>query len=54
MGQTIKAPFLRAQVFGKGVRLWAWEMAFAGDPTTLARNNINLDSNDHWQIYSFI
>ncbi len=28
------------QVFGTDVCLWAWKVVFAGDPTSLARNNI--------------
>ncbi len=27
-------------VLGTGIGLWAWEGVIAGDPTSLARNNI--------------
>ena len=33
---------LQAKFFGTGVGLWAWELVFAGDPTSLAHDNIFL------------
>ena len=32
--------FESLKIFGTGIRLWAWEVGFPGDPTSLPRNDI--------------